>query len=187
LRRAPLPPLPRTNHRSQRGDGGEESGINFGHLCKEIRRATAKHARLKSKHAHQLSLLVSAKDGNIAALGRELDNIGARLAADTRNTNAAKAILRGLEASNVDLSAELAKTRQVMDQLNVKEDLKLESRRQKVKELESENVEIQGEIKGLHATLKEKEQELLDKEGYSQGDRSRHRRRWIGSKIPSEA
>ncbi len=69
-------------------------------------------------------------------LGRELDNIGARLAAETRNTNAAKAILRGLEASNVDLSAELAKMQQVMDQLDVKEDLKLESRRQKVKELE---------------------------------------------------
>ncbi len=144
-------------------------GIIFGCLCKEIRRATAQHEHLESKHTHQLSLLASAKGRNIAALGRELEDVRAGLAAKTKNTNAAKAILRGLEAFNVDLSMELAKMQQVMDQLDVKEDLKLESTRQKMKELELENVKIHGKIEGLRATLKEKEQELLDKEGYSQG------------------
>jgi chromosome segregation ATPase len=149
------------------GGRGEESGSNFGRLREEIRRVTAERARLESEHAHQLSLLASAKDETIAGLEGELNDVRARLAAETESANAIKAMFKGLEASNADLSAELAKTRQVMEQLDAEEDLELEETRKKVEEIQTENIKLLGEIQDLRATLEEKEQELLDMETYS--------------------
>jgi chromosome segregation ATPase len=146
------------------GGRGEDSGSNFGRLREEIRRVSVEKTRLESEHAHQLSRLASVKDGAIAALETELDDVRARLAAETETANAIKAILKGLEATNAELSAELAKTRQVMDQLDAEEDLELEETRQMMKELQAENIKLKGEIEGLRMALKKKEQDLLGME-----------------------
>ena len=125
---------------TQPPEGGRGESSSFGRLREEIRRVTAERARLESDHARQLSLLAAAKDWDVAGLERELGEVRARLTAETENANAVKASLKGLEASNANLSAELAKTRQVMDQLDAEEDFELEETRCKVKELQLENV-----------------------------------------------
>jgi hypothetical protein len=155
---------------TQPPEGGRGESNSFGRLREEIRRVTAERARLESDHARHLSLLAAAKDGDIAGLERKLDEVRARLTVETENANALKASLKGLETSNANLSAELAKTRLVMDQLDAEEDLELEETRCKVKELQLENVELTNEIELLRATIKEKEQEMLDKEEASQGE-----------------
>ncbi|KAL3788538.1 hypothetical protein ACHAW5_009384 [Stephanodiscus triporus] len=155
---------------SPEGGGGREEAGSFGRLREEIRRVTAERARLESDHARQLSLLATAKDGDIARLEREMGEVRVRLMAETENVTALKASLKELESSNANLSVELAKTREVMDQLDAEEDLELEVTKQKVTELQLANVELHSEIKGLRSTLAEKEQELLEKEESSQGE-----------------
>ena len=155
---------------TQPPEGGRGESSSFGRLREEIRRVTAERARLESDHARQLSLLAAAKDGDVAGLERELGEVRARFTAETENANAVKASLKGLEASNANLSAELAKTREVMDQLDAEEDFELEETRCKVKELQLENVELKNEIELLRATIEKKEQEMLDKEEANQGE-----------------
>lgn len=141
---------------------GEDSGGSgsFGRLREEIKRVTLERARLESDHARQLSLLVTAKD----RLARELDEACARLSVETENATTLKAQVEGLVMSNANLSTELAKTREVMDQLDAEEDLELEETRRKVNDLESENVKLLCEIEELRATLEEKERTWSEKE-----------------------
>jgi chromosome segregation ATPase len=127
-----------------------ESG-NFTRLRQEIEKITRERARLESDHAHQLNLLETSKNGDIARLEKELDEVRIQLKAESEKVDSLKASLETMEQSYDSVSDELAKTREIMDQLDAEEDRELLEANQKVNELQVECDKLQSEINDLRA------------------------------------
>jgi len=143
--------------------GRRESG-NFARLRQEIENVTRERAQLESDHALQLSLLKTSKDCDIAKLDKELDEVRTQLKAETEKVVTMNQFLAEIETSKAELSHELEKTREVMDQLDAEEDRELEEMKRTVKKVEFSNDKLQYEIEELQMTLKGKERELAKKD-----------------------
>ncbi len=133
-----------------------ESG-NFTRLRQEIEKITRDRTQLESDHAHQLTLLETSKNDNIARLEEELDNVRSQLNAETEKVNSLKASLKEMESSYASVSSELAKTREIMDQLDAEEDGELLEANEKVIDLEQTCNKLQCEINELRAVQLVKE------------------------------
>eukprot|EP00578_Thalassiosira_sp_NH16_P013987 CAMPEP_0181126054 /NCGR_PEP_ID=MMETSP1071-20121207/27402_1 /TAXON_ID=35127 /ORGANISM="Thalassiosira sp., Strain NH16" /LENGTH=1547 /DNA_ID=CAMNT_0023211585 /DNA_START=115 /DNA_END=4758 /DNA_ORIENTATION=- len=149
--------------------GRKEPG-NFARLRQEIKNVTRDRAQLESDHALQLSLLKTSHDRDIAKLEKDLEAVRSELQAATDSVAAMKASLEETETSKKDLEQELEKTREVMDQLDAEEDRELEETKQGARELQLA-LDKQGfEIEDLRMMLKDKEQELANKDVDVQGE-----------------
>ena len=127
-----------------------ESG-NFTRLRQEIEKITRDRAQLESDHAHQLNLLETSKNGDMSKLEEELDKVRVQLKAETEKVNSLKTSLEEMEKSYASVSNELAKTREIMDQLDAEEDRELVEANQKANDLQQRCDELQSEINELRA------------------------------------
>mmetsp|Transcript_16883 Transcript_16883/g.36440 ORF Transcript_16883/g.36440 Transcript_16883/m.36440 type:complete len:1529 (+) Transcript_16883:101-4687(+) len=157
------------SHPSSSSPGRRESG-NFARLRQEIKKVTRERARLESDHALQLSLLKTSKDCDIIKVEKELGEVRAQLADETKKLIATKHSLQEVESSQADLRHELEKTREVMDQLDAEEDRELEEMKQNVQEVQLANDKLQSEIEEVRTKLKDKERELAKKEVSAEGE-----------------
>ncbi|KAL7534909.1 hypothetical protein ACHAXR_006149, partial [Thalassiosira sp. AJA248-18] len=140
-----------------------ESG-NFARLRQEIEKVTRERAQLESDHARQLSLVKSAKDCDISKLNKELDEVRSQLKESTDKVTALQASLAEVESSKANISNELMKTREVMDQLDAEEDRELEEIKHRAEDLQAANDKLSFEIEELNVVIKEKERELAENE-----------------------
>lgn len=127
-----------------------ESG-NFTRLRQEIEKITRERAKLESAHAHQLTLLGNSKNDDIARLEEELEKVRVQLKEETEKVNGLKSSLKEAENSFVAVSNELAKTREIMDQLDAEEDRELIEANEKVNDLQQMCDKLQSEIIELRA------------------------------------
>lgn len=149
-----------------------ESG-NFTRLRQEIEKITRERARLESDHAHQLTLLETSKNDDIARLEKELDEVRIQLKAESEKVDSLKASLEKMEQSYASVSDELANTREIMDQLDAEEDRELLEANQKVNELQVECDKLLSEINELRAAqLVEKAHETARDEIDSENTKS---------------
>lgn len=125
-----------------------ESG-NFTRLRQEIEKITRERAKLEGVHAHQLTLVENSKNDDIARLEEELEKVRVQLKEETEKVDGLKSSLKEVENSFVTVSNELAKTQEIMDQLDAEEDRELLEANQKVNDLQqtcdklqSENIEL---------------------------------------------
>ncbi len=125
-----------------------ESG-NFTRLRQEIEKITRERANLESDHAYQVTLLETSKNSEITSLEEELDKVRSQLNAETERVNLLKASLEEMENSYASVSSELAKTREIMDQLDAEEDRELLEANKKVIDLEQTCNKLQCEINEL--------------------------------------
>lgn len=124
---------------------------NFSRLREEIENVTRERAQLESDHAHQLKLLESSKNCDIARLEKELSEVHRQLKVETEKVATLKSSLEEIEISKANLSNELEKTREIMDQLDAEEDRELVEANKKVSDLQLAYDELQCEINELRS------------------------------------